>query len=171
MKLPGILIRKYAKRTCKKRRRTSAVTGFTVIEILVVLALVGFIASLGVTIGLDSYRRFLFYSERDTLVSILQRARSEALSNTGSAVASSSIFHGLFMAPENAVLFRGPSYALRDSGYDITTPLTAGIVRSGISEIVFAPLTGEVATSGIIILDDGVRNATITVNAEGGIMW
>lgn len=57
--------------------------GFTLIEVVIVMAIVGFLAVFGIIVGLDSYSRYNFHSEVDDAVAMLQRARSEAINNIG----------------------------------------------------------------------------------------
>ena len=64
-----------------KRLVLSLSKGFTLMEVLVVIALLGVIFSLSVFISLDTYRGSSFRNERDTLVGVLQEARSEAMNN------------------------------------------------------------------------------------------
>ena len=143
--------------------------GFTLIEILVVIALLTVIASFGVTAGIDSYQRFLFRSNVDTAVSLLQKARSSAIHNIGETS------HGVYFCdPSNSkfVLFRGTTYdPISPSNFPVDKSKAVKVTSCPTpSEIVFTQLSGD-TTGGDITLTDGVRNVTITVNNEGGINW
>jgi len=148
----------------KQRTSNQSGGGFTLIEILVVLALITAIASLGVTAGIDSYQRFLFRSNVDTATSLLQKARSSAIHNIGETNHGVDFDH----VPEKFVLFRGSSYLTRDSSFDLLVDRNKAITPSGLSEVVFEQLSGETA-DGDIVLTDGVRTTTIEINHEGGI--
>src|ERR1700689_1033039 len=56
-------------------------SGFTVTEILIVLGLFVMIASLAVIASLSDYRAFAFRGDRDLLISSLEKARGQAVSN------------------------------------------------------------------------------------------
>jgi len=55
--------------------------GYTLIEIIVVIALLVMTGALGVVMSMDSFRGYMFRNERDSIVAALQRARSLAVSN------------------------------------------------------------------------------------------
>src|ERR1044072_4262622 len=55
--------------------------GFTLIEILITIGLIGLIAALGLFISLNFYKNYSFRSERNVIVSILQKARSQSMDN------------------------------------------------------------------------------------------
>ncbi len=61
--------------------KQSLLKGFTLIELLVVIGLLGIIAALGLFISMDFYRSYAFRSERSTIVSVLQKARSQSMNN------------------------------------------------------------------------------------------
>lgn len=144
------------------RRRNS---GFSLIEMLVVIALMAALAAIGLIAGLDSYQRYLFRSDLDTAAALLQKARSSALNNIGEAS------HGVYFGDTGKfVLFRGASYALRNPSYDLPIEKSKVVSASGLREVVFVPLSGETA-GGNIVLSDGARNVAITINNEGGISW
>ena len=111
------------------------------IEILVVIALVTAIASVGIIAGIDSWQRFLFRSNVDTAVSLLQKARSSAIHNVGETS------HGVYFCdPSNSkfILFRGNTYdASSPYNLPVDKSKTATITSCpGLSEVVFAQLSG-----------------------------
>ena len=140
--------------------------GFTIIEVLVVIALITAIASVGIVSGIDSYQRYLFRSSIDTATSLLQKARSSAIHNVGETSHGVDFDH----VPEKFVLFRGDSYMTRDPSFDLLVDRSKATTLSGLSEVVFDQLSGE-TVGGDIILTNGIRTTTITINNEGGINW
>ncbi|GEM_PF-108408 len=138
--------------------------GFTFIEVLVVFALIGIIAVFGVITSLDSYQRYNKHAERDLLVSLLEKARSEAVNNIGAQP------HGIHFdsgSPVNYVLFWGSSFGSMPA-YDLSVPRSQSVAITWPGDIVFTQLSGT-TTAQYIIQVPG--NPDITINTEGGINW
>ena len=55
--------------------------GFSLIEIVVVMAIVALLFSIGAIVGVDTYKNYTFRSEQGVLVSVLEKARSRSMSN------------------------------------------------------------------------------------------
>lgn len=120
---------------------------------------------MGLIIGIDSYNRYLFRSDLEKAVSLLQKARSSAINNIGEKS------HGVYFSdPAKFVLFRGTSYATRNPSFDLSVEKNKTVTASGLTEVVFTPLAGA-TTAGIITLSGGIKNINITINNEGGINW
>ncbi|HEY4477200.1 MAG TPA: prepilin-type N-terminal cleavage/methylation domain-containing protein [Candidatus Paceibacterota bacterium] len=133
--------------------------GLTLIEITVVLAIMAGLATIGLIVGVDSYSRYNFHSAEDTAVSMLQKARSEAINNIGESP------HGVYFADlDNLILFYGSTYTPGSDELKIEKP--AAVSYSGASEMVFNQLSGN--TSGGTVT---INSANITINNEGGIDW
>lgn len=132
--------------------RISTDKGFTLIEILVSLGIFTFLASLGLFISMDFYRSYSFRSQSSSLVSTLERARSQAMANINAA--------------PHEVKIATSSYMLDSQAFSLD-----GITPSGLNDIVFTQLSGESNASGSIRLTDGVHTATISLNYEGRISW
>jgi prepilin-type N-terminal cleavage/methylation domain-containing protein len=146
------------------------IKGFTLIEIVVTLAILLTILSLGTLMSLDAYRGYAFRSERSLLVSALLRARAEAMNNMGASA------HGVCYASVSGVYsylsFRGtlcdPSSSLNDRREASKTITVTGL--SAGSPVVFTQLSGT-TTAALIHLSDGVHSADIIINHEGTINW
>ncbi|HXF44332.1 MAG TPA: prepilin-type N-terminal cleavage/methylation domain-containing protein [Candidatus Paceibacterota bacterium] len=140
-------------------------SGFTVIEIAIVIAIFGIIIAIGLPIGLDSYRNYLLTAERRNLLSILRRAESFSFANKNAAP------HGVFMDEDGFVLFQGESYALRNPAYDEEYLKSGAVTSSGTVEIVFSPVSGRPNATATIVLSNGLRSHVININEEGSIDW
>src|SRR3989344_6646243 len=53
--------------------------GFTLIEILIVVAIISFLGIMGVIVGVDTYQKYIFRSDLDKVAALLQKARSSAM--------------------------------------------------------------------------------------------
>ncbi len=142
--------------------------GFTLIEVLIVLGIFILLAVSGLFMTLDAYRRYTFRSERDTIVSLLERARSEAMSNTDQTP------HGFcFSNLDNEyILFEGINCEDVNIKKEIT-PALSDITLSGLPDtgVTFSPLSGQTNWSGEITLTQGPNQTVININSEGLIEW
>lgn len=161
--------------------RTCAPRGFTLIEVLIVMALIVFVAGFGLIVNMESYRATSFRTERDTLVALLQKARSESINNMCfSAACTGGKPHGIHMGAHQYVLFQGESYATRDVALDeVVGARYLGLTTTAPSfnDIVFSRLAGTTTpnpggTQTLTLVDSaGVETSVITVSLEGQISW
>lgn len=147
--------------------------GLSLIETLTVVGLLALFAGTGVFMGLDAYRSSSFHSEKNTLVALLQQARARSMNSicTGAACADAKP-HGVAIFAGQYVLFQGESYATRDTANDYRVATGPAFSFTGLSEVVFDPLSGTVAVPGdIVISDETGRVSTTTISGEGRISW
>lgn len=146
-------------------------SGMTLIEILVVLGLVAIVGGFSVTMSVDSFRKQIFRSDRDLLVSALHRARALAISNTCfGATCRTGAPHGVRIEQGRLVIFQGDSFDPSDE-YNEVIEMTGGALVTGSPEIVFQPLSGLVTAPGEIVITDTGIVSTTTVGSEGQIFW
>ena len=155
--------------------RSRLQTGFTIIEILVVIALLATISGFGLIVSIDSYRGYAFRADRDTLVSLLERARSQSMNNICiGASCTNGRLHGVFIdaAGSQYILFQGSTYAARDSAVDEVVGASSLVSHSGLAEVVFAQLSGDANPAGDIVLSGMAGSvSTTSINARGQISW
>ncbi|OHA70743.1 MAG: hypothetical protein A3D64_02835 [Candidatus Wildermuthbacteria bacterium RIFCSPHIGHO2_02_FULL_49_9] len=138
--------------------------GFTLIEVLIALAIFGFLMVFGVIAGIDTLSRYNFHAEIDNAAALLQKARSEAINNIGGAA------HGVRFDDASYIISFIGAYSPPAYEYKIAKNFTA--TYTGTAEINFDQLSGRVpacATPCTVTVSDGVRNNIITINYEGGI--
>src|SRR3989344_4820009 len=129
--------------------------GFTLIEVLVVLALVAFIAGFGLLMGFNSISRGSVAQERDLFLTSLLGARARALANVNESP------HGVHIEDDSFVLFEGNSY-----------PGANHRILDRDDDIIFEQLSGNVVEGvGTIVLSDGAQSVTIDINGVGRIEW
>lgn len=138
---------------------------FTLIEVLIVVALLSAAASFSVLMGTDTIGRSVAIGERDLAVTFLETARTSALANVDESP------HGLHIDSTSFVLFAGGTYNpsdLENRVYERESSVTV----VGASDIVFNQLSGNVDTgAGTITFSDSAQSATLEVNHEGRIEW
>ena len=135
------------------------------IEIIVTIGILAVILSLGYFVGFDFYKNYALHSEKDLLLSVLRKARSQALNNVDAAP------HGVYIGDSSYTIFYGNSYVSRDSQYDENIRKASGISASGLNEVVFASLAATSTASNTIILNNGQKSFFIDINYEGRINW
>ena len=154
--------------------------GFTFIELLVVMALLFIIAGFGLIISMDNFRGYSFRTERMSIVSTLQKARGQAVSNMCFGTCTGGRPHGVYIGAHSYTIFQGDSYAARDVAVDEVVPAryeAMGFAAGSFTEIVFSQLSGAATPhpSGVTTLSlidtAGKDSSVLTVNAEGAISW
>jgi len=147
----------------RKASSRRLVSGFSVIEVSVVIGLFGMLIALGLLLSMDVWRGSSFQSEQDVVLSLLYKARSRAISNINEHN------HGLRIEEDEYILFE-----VDDDG---TTHINEVPFNMGgdfdfpdDTEIVFTARTGE--TDGHTLTMEGQgKSRTFDINEEGGITW
>ena len=165
--------KKYLKARLK---RSLSQTGFTLLEVLVVMGIMTMLGGFALIVSMDVYRSFSFRTERDMLISVLQKARSQSMSNMclGPGCTDGRP-HGVHVSTGQYVVFQGATYATRDVSVDEVIAAENGAARiapSSLTDVVFTQLSGAAAPVGTIgLLDDAGHISTTTINSEGQITW
>ena len=133
---------------------------------MVVIAILSTLVGLGLFMSIDSYRAYISRSEREVVVSVLERARSRAMANIRQTA------WGVCYITPDYVIFRGntctPGAATNEpipgnpnatiTGLDVASP------------VVFTQLSGATAGATVTVTE-GARVSTIVINHEGTIIW
>lgn len=138
--------------------------GFTLIEILITLAIILSLAGTGFIFGLQQYRFYVLQYETDNIISMLRSARSRAMNNINDSN------HGVYLNGNDYIVFQGNSYDSRNTAYDETLQKSPIINITGQTEIVFKKLRGDILIgSGEATISNGTKTQIITLNDEGRI--
>ncbi len=150
-------------------------TGFTLIEILVVISIFATLGTISLIVSLDTYRGYMFRNERDLIIVSLTKARNQSMNNICIGACTAGKPHGVEFLPDKLVVFQGVNYAARDVSVDEIIPRQYNNLSSipgSPSEVEFAQLSGDVAAPGWIAITDGKAHvSTTTISAEGRITW
>ena len=139
--------------------------GFTLIEIMITVAIFAMLAGLGLLMSFQTYRSSNLQGEVDHVISSLLRARSQAMNN-------------IDQTTHTVCYDSGAKQYLTTEG-TCTTPVNPEIIPSGgnftitnwpTSGITFEQLTGN--TPGVTMtISDGIKTRTIATNQYGQINW
>lgn len=135
--------------------------GFTLVELLVVLALLSIVLALSTGLSFPYYRRQQLITATSVALSELRQAQAEADSQLDDAD------HGIKAQSTGVVRFTGSSYAARTTSKDKTSLFSFPVTVSGTTEFVF-PKGGIVPqTTGTLTLTMDDAAADIAVSAYG----
>jgi len=137
--------------------------GFTLIELMLVTALMLALGSFLFPVSASYLQTQVLEDTVNDLTAVLRRAQIQA-----SLEKDDSAF-GVKILSDEYVLFSGDSYATRSTDEDETFALSSTLSMSGITEVVFAKLSGIPNTTGSITLSLGETSQDITINAYGKI--
>lgn len=124
--------------------------GFSLIEILIVIAVIGIVGS----ITASTLLRFSEGSLIDTQGQLVYSVLSEARSRTIASHADSQ--YGVHFATSTLVLFKGSTYN-QNASTNATTSLSSRVTLTtnfsgGVSDVVFSQVTGKASANGTTTL-------------------
>ncbi len=139
--------------------------GFTLIEMLIVLAILFLLFGVIGSIASNTYPKHSLRAQTDVVVQTLREAQALTLARKQDST------WGVHLTSNNVTLFAGTSYATRNTLYDQVHSIPSGISMSGLTDVVFDALLGTTSQTGTITLisDATSESNTITINANGVI--
>ena len=151
-------------------KKATPTSGFALLEVLLVMAMIAIIASATILFSMSSYTRQVLLSEQNQLVRVLQTARAESMQNKNQTP------HGVAIDPDGYmgyVFFNGSTYETSALDTRIQIPRSGHIqfATSSVQEVVFLQVSGVVNNPGRVTLIDRHTSAstTIIINYEGAI--
>lgn len=132
-------------------------------EIMIVIAFSVILYRLTTVFGMSSLSLQEMDRTTQTARSELRLSRSRAMSGKG------DVNWGVRFEDDAIIQFQGDSYASRNPGYDISSPISGAIAVSGTREFVFTSPLGEPISEGAVIFISGDREKSISVNKYGMI--
>lgn len=138
--------------------------GFNLIEIFLIIITIFILFALILPLGFNFYERQQLQAHSQQILQTLRRAQLKAMA--GEAESS----FGIYITNDNYTLFKGNSYATRDSQYDEVFVLPQIItVQNPPKEIAFSKLKGKPNLIGDIIINSDGSTQTISINEIGRI--
>lgn len=139
--------------------------GFTLIEIVLSFSIIVLIFGIATPI----YQDYQIRNGIDTTVNVIVEnlRRSQTLSE---AVDGDSTW-GVNVAGSNITLFKGLSFASRDTTFDDISDIPVTMSATGLTEIVFSKLTGLPNTVGVLNLSTTGNVRTISINEKGTLIY
>jgi prepilin-type N-terminal cleavage/methylation domain-containing protein len=139
--------------------------GFTLIEMLIVLAIAFLLFAVIGSIASNTYPKHSLRSQTYVVIQTLRQAQAMTIARKHDSV------WGAHLTSNDLTLFVGASYATRNVVYDQTHTFPSGITLSGLSDVVFEAIRGTTTQTGTITLTSTATSEsnTITINANGVI--
>lgn len=145
---------------------SQAKKGFTLLEVLLSLAAIALISGISIPV----YQSFQARNDLDIAATTYAQTlrRAQALSQA----VDGDIAWGIYVTSGSITLFRGTSYLSRDSNFDEVFEMSASIMPSGITEIIFTKFTGLPQTTGSVTLTSNTNEArTVIINQRGMVNY
>ena len=147
--------------------------GFTLLEVLVVLAIASIVLCSTLFFNTTMYRSVAFQAERNSIISLLKQTRSEAMNNMKRQS------HGVAFFPDGFngyVTFVGDNFESSESAYRAYIPVQypIGITAAAPLTVVFEARSGVTNFAETLILSDRERpdaTTSIVINHEGYVGW
>lgn len=140
--------------------------GFTLFEVVIVLALLSMITAGALFFSIADYQSAARHAEVTTIITLLQSVRTQAMSGRdGSA-------HGVAFAPDGYngyVAFVGTSFAVSAVETQTFVPMVYHVTfgTSTPAEVVFSPLLGTTTAVTVTVLTAENSSSSILINYEG----
>ncbi len=151
------------------QKTSTSAKGFSLIELMIVVALIMIIAGLSMTLSTSAIIRANATDERDFIVALLTESRARALSNVDESA------HGVYI---DTRLRKYLTYERRGGCTRATTsvieiPFVSSAAVGGTMDRCFAPLSLRVSAgnAGTTTIAVGGSTTTVSVNSVGRIDW
>ena len=149
--------------------------GFSIIELLIVLAILMILLAISIPNITSLVKNPQVKNTSEEVVNILKLAQNKTLSSDGNS--QYGVYFEITASPHQYILFKGSSFATRDTAYDkiysVPTVIEFSTINlGGGNEIVFNRVTGTTQNTGNIsvrLKDDTSQTKTIYIDNFGGI--
>ncbi len=139
--------------------------GYTLIEVLVTTALL--VSLVGISIPI--YQNFQIINELDSSVNLSVRVLRSAQLQSQSVQQDSS--WGVFYSTGKVTIYKGASFAARDTSFDQAYDIPANVTVSGLNDFIYSKVFGDPSTTGTITFTNFTTVKTIAVNSKGALTY
>ncbi len=147
--------------------RKKSLTGFTLVELMIVVALIIMFSALVLPMGFSFFQEATLKDQVRNIENSLRKAQAMAMTGQG----DSNV--GVKITQSECIIFEGESYEKRREEADTIIPFPVTLSISGADEIVFQKSTGLLAfppqEEASIIVTSGDSSKEITINSQGKI--
>lgn len=155
--------------------KSNSLGGFSLIEVVIVVALISVITGFGMAFSTSSIARANITGERDLFVSLLTRARAQAIANvdeSGHGVRI-DVINKKYFTYANTLDSQGKCSGSVVSGSERETPMATSATFSGPLDYCFAPLSIRVSSTqaGTTTIAFAGQSYPVSVNTVGRIDW
>lgn len=149
-----------------KSYKLKAEQGFTLLEAMLSVIMIGILV--GIFVPIDQ----LIQVRNDLDIATVTVAQSTRRAQTLSQAVDGDASWGVNIQSGSITIFKGTSYAARDTTFDEVFEVPTSITPSGLSEIVFAKFTGLPTTTGTTTFTSNANETRIiTINAKGMVSY
>lgn len=139
--------------------------GFTLVEMLLVISLIAVIGVFSAPV----YQNFQNRTDVDiasaTLTNSFRLAQAQAMDMVGDES------WGVHIGTGSIVIFRGATYATRNTAFDDVYKISSGVQLTGLSEVIFGKMTGMPSATGSVTMQDAGRSVTVSLNPLGVVSF
>lgn len=146
-------------------RKTNRVAGFSLVEMLLTMALLTGLVGISLTI----YMGFLSQNQLESVRSSVMQSLTSAQANSAAEYMDSQ--WGVYITTSSATLFKGSSYATRDTSQDFLYNFASLVGVSGPTEVVFSKLYGFPSATGNINLSLKGKTISIQLNSRNIVSY
>lgn len=136
-------------------------SGFTLIEVLLVVSIMAVASLIVAPVSIDYQQRNDLDTSQITFAQGVRRAQQLSMSGEGDSA------WGVNAVSGEIVIFKGNTYATRDTAYDENYDISSAITFTGQLEYDFAKITGLPAQTGTATFTDNNYQKQVVVNAKG----
>lgn len=137
--------------------------GFTLAELLLALGIMLIFIGATAALSTRAIKNGEFDRVRETVRNELMAAQTDTIAGTFDAS------WGVAFATNTVTRYRGASYATRNSSFDRVVAFGNGVTISGTADVPFTRPRGFPLAPASIVVTDGLRTATTTINSIGAI--
>jgi len=149
--------------------------GFTVIEVVIVIAILAVLMVIVLANFASQKKTIDLHATSQGVANALRNAQNKTVSSEG--YSQYGVYFNSGTTPNQYVVFKGPTYASRDTSADIVTQLPSTFEFSSVSlgggnEIDFTSLTSvttQTGSIGIWLKADHTQTESVYINASGAV--